>query len=67
MVININNLNVEEPKEINLEIGNKVSTADEEKYVNRTRVNDIFFEDFHSHNTSSAASTTIQLHLNNIA
>ena len=65
MVININNLNVEEPKEINLEIGNKVSTADEENDGNRTRVNDKFFEDFHTHNTSSAASTTIQLNLNN--
>ena len=44
MVININNLNVEEPKEINLEIGNKFSTAHEENDGNRTRVNDKFFE-----------------------
>lgn len=59
VVININNLNVEEPQEVNVEIGsNEVGTkiANTTLKENGTRVNDKFLQDFH--NSSISPSVT---------
>ena len=59
VVININNLNVEEPQEVNVEIGSNdvgAKITNTSLKENGTRVNDKFLQDFH--NSSISPSVT---------